>query len=214
MTRFLDAALTFPTALFSFLLVVAIGYWAVVLLSVADPDPFATSEIDAGTGLDAGTDAGSGLASVLTAAGLGGLPVTVVLTALIALAWFLSLAGTALIDGVRGPLRGVLWVALLPLALGGAWLATRSLAVPLRRMLPDRPPPSRRDFVGRTCVVRTGEVGLDFGQAEVTAADGSTAIIQVRLAGTAPAGAGWTAIVYEYDPDDETFWIAPVDPTP
>jgi hypothetical protein len=210
MTRFLDAALTFPTALFSFLLLVAIGYWVVVLLSVADPDPFEASDVDGGA------EAGSGLVSVLTAAGLGGLPATVVLTALIALAWFFSLAGSALVDGVRGPapLRAVLWTALLPVALGGAWLGTRSLVVPLRRMLPDRPPPSRRDFVGRQCVVRTGEVGLDFGQAEVTAADGSTAVIQVRLAGTAPTGAGWLAIVYDYDPDDETFWIAPVDPSP
>jgi hypothetical protein len=207
MARFLDAALTFPTALFSFLLLVAVGYWVVVLLSAADPDPFEGSDVD-------GADADGGLASVLTAAGLGGIPATVVLTALIALAWFFSLAGTALLDGVRGPapLRALLWAALLPVALGGAWLGTRSMVVPLRRLVPDRPAPSRRDFVGRRCVVRTGEVGPDFGQAEVTAPDGSTAIIQVRMAGPAPSGAGWTAVVYEYDPDDETFWIAPLDP--
>jgi hypothetical protein len=207
--RFFDAALTFPAALFTFLLVVAVGYWAVVLLSLADPDPFDAADVDGGA------SEGAGIVSMLTAVGLGGAPVTVVLTVLIAFAWFFSLAGTALMDGMRGPaaLRVALWVALLPAALGAAWVGTRSVVVPLRRLLPDRPPPSRLDFVGRQCVVRTGEVGLDFGQAEVAAADGSTAIIQVRLAGAdRQAGAGWTALIYDYDYDAETFWITPVDP--
>jgi hypothetical protein len=209
--RFFDAALTFPAALFTFLLVVAVGYWAVVLLSLADPDPFDASDLDGGT--DGGMSEGTGIVSMLSAIGLGGAPVSVVLTVLIAFAWFFSLAGTALLDGVRGPaaLRVALWVALLPAALGAAWLGTRSIVVPLRRLLPDRPAPSRLDFVGRQCVVRTGEVGLDFGQAEVAAADGSTAVIQVRLAGTAPDGAGWTGLIYEYDADTETFWITPLD---
>jgi hypothetical protein len=107
--------------------------------------------------------------------------------------------------------RGALAVAVLPVALGAAWLGTRSMVVPLRRLLRDRPPPSRLDFVGRTCVVRTGAVGLDFGQAEVTAADGSSAIVQVRLTGDAPAGTGWTGLIYDYDPERETFWITPVE---
>jgi hypothetical protein len=206
--RFFDAALTFPAALFTFLLVVAVGYWAVVLLSLADPDPFDAD-------VDGGTSEGTGVVSMLTAAGLGGAPATVVLTVLIAFAWFFSLAGTALVDGVRGPaaLRVVLLVAVLPVALGAAWAGTRSALVPLRRLLPDRPAPSRLDFVGRQCVVRTGHVGLDFGQAEVAADDGSTAIIQVRLAGPdRPTGAGWTALIYDYDPDAEAFWIIPVEP--
>jgi hypothetical protein len=61
-------------------------------------------------------------------------------------------------------------------------------------------------------VVRTGRVGPDFGQAEVTADDGSTAIIQVRLAAYAVAEAGWTALIYDYDADTEAFWITPAQP--
>jgi hypothetical protein len=208
MARFFDAALSFPTALFTFLMLVVVGYWLLVLLSLADADTFDTvdaSDVD-------GAEAGSGLAAMLTAVGLGGVPATVVFTVLVALAWFGSLAGTALLDGLRGPatVRVALSVAVLPVALGVAWLGTRSMVVPLRRMLPDHAPPSRLDFVGRRCVVRTGEVGPDFGQAEVTAVDGSTAIIQVRSTGDAPTGAGWIGLIYDYDHDDETFWITPV----
>jgi hypothetical protein len=36
-------------------------------------------------------------------------------------------------------------------------------------MLPDEKVPSRRDFIGRMCVIRTGRVDLEFGQATVVA---------------------------------------------
>jgi hypothetical protein len=194
-TGFIDATLAFPTALFSFLLLVAIGYWVMVLLSVV--------EVDASDVEGIGGEAASALATV----GLGGAPVTVVLTVLIAVAWFLCLAGNALTDGIP-----IARLAVLPVALAGAFIGTRSVVVPVRRLLPDRPPPSRMDFVGRPCVVRTGEVGPDFGQAEVTADDGSTAIIQVRLAAYAVAEAGWMALIYDYDADTEAFWITPAEP--
>lgn len=197
MPGFIEATLAFPTALFSFLLLVAIGYWVMVLLSVVDVDGADVEGI------------GGEAASALTAVGLGGAPVTVVLTVLIASAWFLSLAGNAVTDGIP-----VARAAVLPVALAGAFLGTRSVVVPIRRMLPDRPAPSRMDFVGRPCVVRTGRVGPDFGQAEVTADDGSTAIIQVRLAAYAVTDAGWTALIYDYDADTEAFWITPAEPAP
>lgn len=207
MTGFLDATLAFPTALFSFLLLVVIGYWMVVLLSLVEVDLLDASGIDGVDGADGVAGADGGIGSAMTAVGLGGAPVTVVLTLLIALAWFLSLAGNAVTGGIP-----IARVAVLPVALVGAWLGTRSAVVPLRRLLPDRPPPSRMDFVGRHCVVRTGTVGPDFGQAEVTADDGSTAIIQVRLSGHAVAEAGWIALIYDYDADREAFWITPAEP--
>jgi hypothetical protein len=197
-TGFLHATLAFPTALFSFLLLVAIGYWVVVLLSLVDVDPFD------GAGVDAAAD--GEIASAMTAIGLNGAPVTVVLTVLIALAWFLSLAGNAVVGSIP-----IARLAVLPVAVAGAWLGTRSVVVPMRRLLPDHPPPSRLDFVGRACVVRTGEVSPEFGQAEVTADDGSTAIIQVRLTGYA-VGTGWVGLIYDYDTEREAFWITPADP--
>ncbi|GAA1033390.1 hypothetical protein GCM10009557_34980 [Virgisporangium ochraceum] len=203
MAEFIEATLAFPTALFSFLLVVAVGYWVVVLLSLLDLDLFDAAGVDA----DGVAAADSGIASAMTAAGLGGVPVTVVLTVLIAFAWFFSLAGNAFVGGI--PLARAV---VLPVALGGAYLGTRSIVVPVRRLLPHRPAPSRMDFVGRHCVVRTGQVGPDFGQAEVTADDGSTAIIQVRLAAYSLADAGWTALIYDYDAETEAFWITPAEP--
>lgn len=179
---FVGAALGFPAVVFSFALLVVIGYWVLVLLG----------------GVDADTDADIDL---LDGLGLGGVPVTVVLSVMVAVAWFVSLAGTVLLGGA------VLSIVVLVAALGCAWAAARLLVPLLRRLLPAGPEPSRADFVGRTCVVRTGRVGPDFGQAEVTAADGSSAIVQVRQSGDEPLTAGSTALIYEYDAGGEFFWV-------
>ncbi len=208
MTEFVDVALRFPTVLFSFLLVVVVGYWVLVLLGGLDVDGLG-GDADA----DTDVDGAGGLAGLLAAAGLGGVPVTVVLSVLIALAWFVSLAGTALLDdaGTAGAVLAVLSFAVLAAALAVAWLGARLMVLGLRRVLPGGAEPSRHDFVGRLCVVRTGRVSADFGQAEVTAADGSSAVVQVRQAGADPLRAGSAALIYDFDADGEFFWVVPAD---
>jgi hypothetical protein len=69
--------------------------------------------------------------------------------------------------------------------------------------------PSRGDFVGRMCVIRTGLASHDFGQAEVTAADGSSAVVQVRTTGQDRLARGDNALIFEYDADGEFFWVMP-----
>jgi hypothetical protein len=48
-----------------------------------------------------------------------------------------------------------------------------------------------------------------FGQAEVTAQDGSSAIIQVRQTGEHALTFGKRALIFDYDTDGEFFWVAP-----
>ncbi|MEU9456441.1 hypothetical protein [Streptomyces sp. NPDC048277] len=144
--------------------------------------------------------------------GLGGVPVTVAVSLVVAFAWFSALTGRVLVgSGDHG--------ALLPVALAGGWAGARVLAWPLRRLTPaPAPPPSRRDFVGLGCVIRTGRVGPDFGQAEVHAVDGSAATIQVRQSHDDVAGpggelrAGASALIYDYDAEGEFFWVMPAPP--
>lgn len=132
----------------------------------------------------------------------------------VAIAWFADLAGTVLLHrgDLSGPLpsTGVLAVALLV-----SGLFTRLLMRPLGRMLAEEQVPSRQDFVGRMCVIRTGRVDLTFGQADVRAADGASAVIQVRQQrnqdGEAALKAGSTALIFDYDADGEFFWVMPYD---
>ncbi|WIM97490.1 hypothetical protein ACTOB_001018 [Actinoplanes oblitus] len=133
-----------------------------------------------------------------------GVPIPVFVSLLVALAWFGTLAGA------QWPGPAPLW--LVPLAaLVAAAIVTRLVAIPLRRLLPTGPDASRADFVGLTCVIRTGRVTRTFGQAEVHAPDGSSAIVQVRQTGADELGAGTVALIYDVDPEAEFFWVVPAD---
>jgi len=212
MNQFGDAALSFPAALFTFLLIVVVAYWFFVLLGAVGIDAPDADPADSG----ASDGVESGGFNILASFGLSGLPVTVVLSMLIAFAWFLSLAGGVLLSrpSAWGPLHAALSGLVLLVAVVGAWLGTYTLVRPLRRLFPAASGASRSAFVGRSCVVRTGYVTADFGQAEVTARDGSSALIQVRTTGVIAGAAGWSALIYDYDADGEFFWVTPVDGLP
>ncbi|WP_433371932.1 hypothetical protein ACQPZX_48470 [Actinoplanes sp. CA-142083] len=158
-----------------------IAFWAVVIAGGADPDA------------DGGGD-------LLSFAGLGGVPVSVPISLLVVFAWFGSLAGAVFLPA---------WIALVA-ALVVAWLLTRLAVVLIGRFGPPGPE-SRADFVGRTCVIRTGRVTRTFGQAEVRAPDGSSAIVQVRQAGEDELRTGTIALLYDFDPEGEFFWVVPAD---
>ncbi|WUH92950.1 hypothetical protein OG900_24450 [Streptomyces sp. NBC_00433] len=234
MGQFTDVVLGFPTVLFTGGLVAVVAFWAVVLAGGADahgPWHHGATGGHGGAGGHSGhgvhggrhdrlvgegagrPDGHGGEAGALAAAGLGGVPVTVVLSLLVALSWFITLAGSAALRGTHagGPVRFLIALAVTAAALVGAWSGTWLLVRPLRRLFPDVRPPSREDFVGQVCVIRTGSVTARFGQAEVAAPDGSTAVVQVRQTGEDAFRSGGSALLYAYDPDGEFFWVAPFD---
>ncbi|MGW7422864.1 hypothetical protein ACWGJB_22925 [Streptomyces sp. NPDC054813] len=215
MGDFLGAVTAYPTVVFTFALVVVAVYWLLVLLGGAHfhgarGGHHGHGHVHGhGHGHGAGRHGHGGLQKVL---GLGGVPITVAVSLVVAFAWFGALSGRVVVGSGHG---GVL----LPVALVGGWVGARVLAWPLRRLMPaPAPPPSRRDFVGLGCVIRTGRVGPDFGQAEVRAADGSSAVVQVRQSlddAAGPGGvlrAGTSALIYDYDDAGEYFWVMPAVP--
>ncbi|MEW1718424.1 hypothetical protein [Streptomyces sp. NPDC093109] len=215
MNEFIGAALAFPAVLFGAALLVVIAFWLLVLAGATEYDAF-DAQVDTGVGADGvGGSGGSG------GAGLGGVPVTIPVSLLIAIAWFTTLTGSVLVRRQVDPgTARTLWSAAVLVA-GSliAWGVTRLLVRRLRDLVPEQAPPSRLDFIGLTCTIRTGSVSADFGQAEVAAADGSTALVQVRQAEPADAagaadalGAGCTGLLYAFDVEGEFFWVAPYDP--
>jgi hypothetical protein len=199
MQEFLSVTLSFPAVLFGAALIVVICFWLLVLTGAADHHAF---DADLDTDL----------------AGAGGVPVAVSLSAMVVVAWFTSLTGSVLLhrSEVTGTARAALACAVLATALLISWTAVRALVHRYRRHFAAEPPPSRQDFLGRVCTIRTGSVSSDFGQAEVAAADGSTAIVQVRQvrqADEAVFTAGSAGLLYAYDDEGEFFWVSPYDVT-
>ncbi|UGQ12726.1 hypothetical protein LO772_03640 [Yinghuangia sp. ASG 101] len=192
MGEFAAAVFSFPAMVCTFALIVVALFWLCVLVGALEHDTF-----DTGAGADA--------------LGLGGVPVTVSVSLLVALSWALSTTGGILLHRAHLPSSGNMaaGTGVLVGAIAVSWAATRMLVRPLRHLFPDEPGPSRLDLVGRTCTIRTGRVDAHFGQAEVATRDGGTAIVQVRQHGTDSFSAGVTGLLYAYDDTGEFFWVAP-----
>ncbi|MYV98668.1 hypothetical protein [Streptomyces sp. SID3343] len=203
MGEFVRAALAFPAVLFSFALVVVAGYWLLVLMGGVGVG-HGGHDGHSGPWGHGGHDHQVGHGNHDSHTDAAGVPVTVTLSFAIAVTWFVALVGTALTD------RWWLRAAALPVALGLGWLTATCVRRAGRRLFPPETPSLRGDFVGRTCVVRTGRVGPDFGQAEVRAEDGSTAILQVRT-DESGLGSGSTALIFDYDVAGEVFLITRFD---
>lgn len=209
MSEFFDTVLSFPTVLFTFLLVVVAAYWLLVVLGGADVDLL---DADVDVDVDADGEPEGALAGLLASLGLHGVPITVSLSVIVVVAWFVSLVGTVLVGDGDGAGIVALLLGVLVVALVVAWSIARAIAVPLRRVFSAQRPDRRSDFVGKICTIRTAHVTNAYGQAEVRADDGSTATIQVRtetLDDTLVAGT--RALVHGYDVDGEHFWVSHVD---
>ncbi|MFJ8533604.1 hypothetical protein [Streptomyces sp. NPDC093591] len=174
MRTVLVAAAGFPTLLFTAALVVVVVFWLLVAVGAAASDSF-----DADVDLDAW--------------GMGGVPVAVAFSLLTGFAWLLSL-GAAVLLGLAVP-AGVLRILtclLLPFgAVCVAWRLTGRCLRPLRRRLPDEPGPSPSGFAGQS------DAGA--GHVEMSAWDGSTAVVPLHRGGAdrLPMGATGPLSVYE-----------------
>ena len=205
MGMFLDTAFGFPTVLLTPVLIVVAGYWLFVVVGAAD--------LDLLDGVDADGDA-VGLSAVMGRAGLGGVPVTVALTMLVCVAWFVSMMGgimSNLLNTTSTPLLLALGAVVLMIALVAAWAVTSGLVMSVQRFIPQRTRGSKHELVGRTCVIRIGEAGESFGRAEITTAGGASISIPVRTTGGEVLPLGSTALIFDHSSENDVFLVTHFD---
>lgn len=234
MTEFLTAILAFPTVVFTILLGVVVVYWLFVLLGALDIDLLGHADghgghdlhleghghadahfdghghADHGHGTHDGHDGHDGhdvggLAGLIQALGLGGVPVTVMLSILILIAWSFCVAAMQLLVGGS---PGWLVVAAALLSLTIAIPLTSLLVRPLRRFFVTLPATRHRDLLGKICTITTLRVDERYGQAEIEDG-GAGLLVQVRANGPSPLARGDRALIFDYK--DEVFHVAPVD---
>lgn len=230
MTEFLNAILAFPTVVFTIPLGVVVVYWLFVLLGALDIDLLGDADLDGhghadvhldghghghvhadghGHGHDsadhgdADAEHAGGVAGVIQSLGLGGVPVTLMLSILILAAWAFCLTALELFG------RGPSWVSLAaPLgALALAVPVTGLLIRPLRRFFVTPAATQHRDLIGKICTITTLRVDERYGQAEVEDG-GAGLIVQVRSTDPGRLNRGDRALIFDYK--DEVFYVEPV----
>ncbi|THV30078.1 OB-fold-containig protein [Glycomyces paridis] len=211
MSEFLDIALSFPPIVFSFGLMLVVLYWLTVIVGALDVDV-----VDVGGESGAELDGAGGFWSAF---GFGAVPFTVVLSLWITLGWIVTVLGTSWVrsaDGMFIP-AAASGTAVLVAGLGVGMLGAKLLTRPLSRLFEDAPATAHADLVGKVCVVRTGTVTLDAGQAEVVDDEGAVLLINVRRSPHEPEGIEDSlfdrhakVVVFDYDEVDKVFLVVPV----
>jgi hypothetical protein len=227
LSEFLNAILAFPTVVYTILLGVVVAYWLFVLLGALDIDLLGDADLDGhghadlhvdghghhfdGDGhghhhghQDGDADSPGGLAGLIQTLGLGGVPVTLMLSVLILAGWGFCLGVTELF-GARSA-----WVAIAApfVALALAVPVTAVVIRPLRRFFVSLDAPRHRDFLGKVCTITTLRVDERYGQAEVEDG-GAGLIVQVRSTEPGRLNRGDRALIFDYK--DEVFYVAPMD---
>ncbi|GAB3656201.1 hypothetical protein [Glycomyces tarimensis] len=211
MTEFLDIALSFPPILFTFGLVLVVLYWITVIVGALDVDI-----VDFGTDADVEVEAGG---SFWSAFGFGAVPLTVVLSLWITLGWIVTVLGTTWLRSTQEMVipAAVSGLATLIAGIGVGMLGAKLLAKPLSKVFADAPSTAHRDLIGKMCVVRTGTVTTESGQAELAEDDGTVHLINVRRSQHEPEGIDdelfarhAKVVIFDYDENSRVFLVVPV----
>jgi len=211
MSEFLDIALSFPPVVFTFGLVLVVLYWVTVIIGALDVDI-----VDFGTDSDAEVEAGGGFWSAF---GFGAVPFTVVLSLWITLGWIVTFLGATWVRSAEGMFipPAASGAAVLVAGIGVGMLGAKLLTSPLAKLFEEVPATMHADLVGKVCVVRTGTVTLDSGQAEITDEEGQLLLINVRRSPHEPEGLDDAlfarhskVVVFDYDEIDRVFLVVPV----
>lgn len=175
MELFYAISLSFPTVVFSVLLLVVLMYWLLAMFGLLDLDVLNVSMSGDGE-LELG-----GVAGLLARWGLDGVPMTLILSVIVFIGWLLSYFADYLL------LRLLPFDSLRYLFGAGVLLGASVLAVPLSGLLlhPLKPlfarlrPVSSESLLGRSALVRSPQVTLSQGQAALDDG-GAGLILQVR----------------------------------
>lgn len=157
-----------------------------------------------------------GVGSLLAALQLNRVPATVVLTLIAAFGWFTSALSTWAAEPLWtgwGLPRWALGLAVLVAALTAALLLTSLTVRPLAPLFVTRHAKSKKDLVGRICVITTGRVDERFGQAELDEG-GASGILDVRCDTPGALRRGDRAVLVSWDPIREVFGVEPLDAPP
>lgn len=200
MQTFLDIALSFPTVIFSVLLMVAIGYWLATLLGLLETDILDLGDLG-GEGAELG-----GFSGALLKFGLDGLPVALIVTGISLFAWVMSYFTDFLLLRQLDPglLRTALGLAATLLVVLLAIPLTGLLLQPLRPLFANLAGPQAPSLLGREAVVRSPKVGPMQGEANLD--DGGAGLI-LKVRSNEEFSRGDRVVLVEYLPEHNAYRV-------
>ena len=214
MQEFLNIVFSMPSVPFTIALFLVVAYWGLMIMGVVDLELF-DIDVDLDLDLDVdvdGVDAGAGgLAGVLSALGLSGVPLTVTLSALVFVGWCVTTGGALALGAAQEPLGGALMGGLLVGGVVAGVVGSSLVARPLRGVFAtSNGHAGAQALVGETARVTSSSVTAKSGRG-VISLTGVDA--QVSLRCDEPDNGlkrGDEALIVDYDADTHIYSVVPM----
>lgn len=205
MTDFLNNILSFPTLLFTGLLILVLLYWLSSLLGFGDVD----LEVDAG---DVDLSDAAGASGFLTKFKLDGIPITVSLSTVVFFCWILSFLMVHFYQDE--PMEDWLkifvgfWVIVLVPVISAllAGIVLTPLKPIFHKMKNEAEGQKAASFIGQAAIVRTNKVTMNFGDADMDSG-GASLILKIRAEEPNNFKRGDRVMLSQYHPQENTYTI-------
>ena len=199
MTPFHQTVTSFPTVIYTVLLIVCALYWIVAVAGIVDIEIL---DMDLDGDIDA-ADSDSiqeGIAGLLHRLGLAGVPLTIIVTLISIIGWLLcyysTFFGATLVPNFW-PIKLVVGLIVFFVATYIAILVTAQLIKPLRAMFKKLDYDETKYILGQVVIVRSGLVDKKRGEAELNDG-GAGLILNIRATGGDTFSKGDEVVVVEY----------------
>jgi Protein of unknown function (DUF1449) len=201
---------SFPTAIFTFVLGIAVLYWIFALFGFVEIDALDVDipELDGQMSLNAQGDHtfAEMFSGLLMKLGLNGVPLTIVISFIALAGWmisyYISLFSVTLFG--HGWIRYITGIPILFASLYAAVLITAQVIKPLRKFFAKAEQQIQKVILGQTAVVRSSRVDQDFGEAFLDDG-GAGLILKVRSMSNIQFHHGDKVVLLEYDANKNTY---------
>ena len=181
MNPFYETISSFPTVIFTGLLLFCIFYWLIAVLGFIDID-FIDLDLDGDIDLTEGVEAQGVLAGLVIRFGLHGVPFIVMLTILSTLGWLMSYYSTFFLFKIvpDGLLQYLVGIPILLVVLVASAMLTSFCIRPLRGLFESMNPKEvEKHIIGQIVVVRSATVTEKRGQG-LMADGGADLVLDIR----------------------------------
>jgi len=192
---------SFPTAIFTVFFIVCLFYWIVAIIGFVDLDALDTvfgNATDSSVSINHEIGSPDALAGLMLRFGLNGVPVTVMVTSIVILGWFICYYLVHFFfDDLDGLLRYAAGIPVFLISFGIAVVISAQMIKPLRPFFKKTEQQLINSRLGQIAKVRSSRVDKNFGEA-ILENDGISLLLKVRTADENIFNQGDRVVILEY----------------